>query len=84
MKPSYEQLTNWCAVHNIALVRDTNGVRATAFDLSMHAITTVLEIVGPVEKLKAAELEAGLRACDSIAEELCILKPSIIHKLNQS
>ena len=81
---SYDQLTNWCDVHGIELKRDTNGVRATAFDRSGHPITTVLEVVGPVAKSKEAELEAGLKACDSIAEELLILKPSVTHKLNRS
>ena len=81
---TYEQLTNWCDVHGVELKRDTNGVRATAYDRLMNPITSVLEIIGPVEKTRIAEVEAGLRACDSIAEELGILKPSVIHKLNQS
>ena len=30
--PSYQQLTNWCDLHGVALTREAGGVRAVAYD----------------------------------------------------
>jgi hypothetical protein len=78
----WESLTYWCDVHGIVLKRDTNGVRATAYDRAERPITTLLHVTGPVARTKEAELAAAIKVCDDIAEELHLLKPSIAHKLN--
>lgn len=84
MSPSYDQLTAWCDLHGIAIKRDTNGVRATAYDRSFSPITTVLEIMDKVDARRDAEATAALKVCDLIAEELLLLKPSVVFRLNQS
>lgn len=82
MRPTYDQLTNFCDSHNIVLQRCTGGVRATAYDQQNRPITTVMEVVEEVEKNRVAEEVAGLKVCDSIAEELLIVKPSVAFRLN--
>lgn len=81
---TWDNLCFWCDVHGIVLKRESTGVRATAYDRANQPITTITRVMGCVDKTKDAELAAGILACDDIAEELLLLKPSIAFKLNQS
>jgi hypothetical protein len=81
--PTYENLACWCAAYNVALTRDCAYVRATAYDMSNHPISTCTRL-RKVEALPTQEddFKYALDACDDLAEELLILKPSVAAKLN--
>ena len=83
MSPSIEQLICWCAAHRVELSRALSGVRATAYDHSGCPITncTHVESVEVLPK-QAGDLKRAIAACDLVAEELCLLKPSIACRLN--
>lgn len=83
MTPPIESIICWCSLHNIELKRDLRGVTATAFDMASQPITRIT-FLAAVERMpdESADVARAIGACDAIAEELCLLKPSVAHKLN--
>ena len=82
--PTYDQIVCWCAAHNVNLTRDCFHVMATAYDFNNQPITTV-QLLQKVDALPAQkdDVERAVGACDLLAEELLILKPSVAFKLNK-
>lgn len=80
---TYENLACWCAAYNVNLTRDCFYVRATAYDMSNQPISTCT-VMRKVPELPAQDedFQFALEACDMVAEELLILKPSVAAKLN--
>lgn len=81
MKP--EQLICWCATYRIELSRDEHSVTAIAYDDERRPITRVkIDMPNETGKKLSSDIGRALAVCDAIAEELCILKPSIVNELN--
>ena len=80
---SCSQLVYWCAAYNVNLTRDCEQVAATAYDISSHAISrcVVMRKVLTMPQ-QSDDLPHALDACDELASELLILKPSVAFKLN--
>lgn len=80
---TYENLACWCAAYNVNLTRDCFYVRATVYDMSNQPISTCT-VMRKVEALPSHgdDFQFALEACDMVAEELLILKPSVAAKLN--
>jgi hypothetical protein len=83
LKPSIEQIVCWCAMHSIHLERTANYAAAIAYDPVGRPITRVVlnKVRKPLPR-QEEDLERAIATCDMIAEELCILKPSIACNLN--
>lgn len=83
MQLSFEQLVYWCAAYNVNLTRDCEQVAATAYDFSNSPISrcVVMRKV-PALPPQSDDLPHALDACDELASELLILKPSVAFKLN--
>jgi hypothetical protein len=81
--PTYENLVCWCAVYNVSLTRDCTYVRAVAYDMN-NAPISACSVLRKVDALppQGDDLKYALEACDDLAEELLILKPSVATKLN--
>lgn len=80
---TYEMLACWCAAYNVSMTRDCACVRATAYDMGNHPISTC-SVIRNVKNLgpQSDDLQYALEACDLVAEEMLVLKPSVAAKLN--
>jgi hypothetical protein len=83
MQPTYDQLVGWCAIYGVILTRTKESVTAIAYDIHHDPVAkvTVVEAVEELPK-QSGDLKRALAVCDMLAEELCILKPSVTAKLN--
>lgn len=84
MKPTYQQLTLWCSVYNISLLRSKCGVEAIARGLDGDILARATADI-PVDKLPAQrdDIDRAIVVCDEIADEMLIPSPSLMMKLKK-